>query len=272
MEPMVLPTSISRPQLPTSIGRPQLPDHPVFKEMTKDGVNEDLAFAAMIVYLDLFERKHWWHLDFVFNPVLATFIIFGSKTRNGHCHAVIPIRNANSTSAALSIRKLRTFLKEAPKSFEMLQTEKASFSSIASPRVTMAMLTTDATLVYYQIANGLLKPAPPLNAVQRLEREARRRICRTLVVGGEKVGQSEVVSEGVMEDMELVTFSGDISESVTLDPGEEKKSVDIFEEKIDSSEPSQDQKLSGDKLKLPERRKRRRPREERQPKGDEETN
>ena len=44
------------------------------------------------------------------------------------------------------------------------------------PQVTLGIASRDATLVYYQISDGLLVPQRPLTAAQRLERDAKRKL------------------------------------------------------------------------------------------------
>ena len=44
--------------LASSIPRPQIPDHPLFARfLSLPGVDDDAAFRAVIVYLDLFESR-----------------------------------------------------------------------------------------------------------------------------------------------------------------------------------------------------------------------
>lgn len=221
-----------------SIPRPQITDHPVFSQMRSlPGIDDDGALRGAIVYLDLFEKKRWWGLDFRPFASSSSIFIFGSPTRNGDRHVIIPV----STETKLTIRTLRLYLSEGHKarnvfysealnttSEEYLQSSSALTQSLppnstpcatpipalsSSPKVTLAIVSRDATLVYYQIADGLLRPQRPLTAAQRLQRDALKRMGRGAGVGcGERKETEERLWGGkkprVEEEEDMVSAEG----------------------------------------------------------------
>ena len=52
--------------------------------------------------------KRWWRVDFVLNERLSSILLFGSLTRNGERHVIIPV----ATETKLTIRNLRHYLAE----------------------------------------------------------------------------------------------------------------------------------------------------------------
>jgi len=252
---------------PTSIARPQITDHPVFTQMRAlAGMDDDGALRAAIVYLDLFENKRWWGVDFRNNETSSLMFIFGSPTRNGNRHVIIPI----ATDTKLTIRTLRHYLMEGHKarndfysqapntSMEFLKPNKPETSSptiassnipstsvsscttassnppsdpsstppSSSPKVTLAIVSRDGTLVYYQLADGLLRPQRPLTAAQRLHRDALKRLGKAGIGGGDRketeerlwVGkkprleEKNVEEEPIEADAEMVERGEDVTE------------------------------------------------------------
>lgn len=155
-----------------SLSRPQIVEHPVFLEMKAiPGVSEESAFRSTLIYLDLIERKNWWYLDFKFNEFLQMILIIGSPSKKGPLQLILP----TSSEVKLSAHEMRKFLIEGNNAKENIFKKSCTESLKFSPKVTLAIMSSDSTLVYYHISDGLVKPRQPLTAAERLKKEAERR-------------------------------------------------------------------------------------------------
>jgi len=266
---------------PSSIVRPQITDHPVFTQMRAlPGMNDDAVFRAAIVYLDLFEKKKWWGVDFRNNETSSLIFIFGSPSRNGNRHVIIPV----ATDTNLTIRTLRHYLMEGHKArnefysqflFQAPTVTKTSTASSdipsmpasislttassplpsipsstppsSSPKVTLAIVSRDGTLVYYQLADGLLRPQRPLTAAQRLHRDALKRMGKAGVGCGDRKETEERLWVGKKPRLEGDTennVDGGTDDGVNVEMGESGEGVtgEVAEERDKHEEAEKEEK------------------------------
>ncbi|XP_033731139.1 tRNA-splicing endonuclease subunit Sen15-like isoform X2 [Pecten maximus] len=117
-----------------------------YKEIEKFNItNEEQGKAACLVYLDLCEGKQWWNVDLHPCHDLDLVLISGHATRHTSRELVLPLPRGCSVSPS----DLQNYL------------HKASLGDYHTSGITMAIMDTDSTTVYYKISDGLVPPASP---------------------------------------------------------------------------------------------------------------
>ncbi|OWF44536.1 tRNA-splicing endonuclease subunit Sen15-like [Mizuhopecten yessoensis] len=120
--------------------------HPKYKEIEKYELrNKEQLKAASLVYLDLCEAKQWWNLDL--HPCCELDLVFisGHATRHTPRELVLPLPRGCTVTPS----DLQTYL------------HTLNLESYHTSGITMAIMDTDSTTVYYKISDGLVPPASP---------------------------------------------------------------------------------------------------------------
>ncbi|XP_071480624.1 tRNA-splicing endonuclease subunit Sen15-like [Diadema antillarum] len=139
-------------------------EHPKYKEMLSWGFQDTGQLSStLLVYLDLCEAKNWWNVELHPCGSLQMVYMTGKPSKKEDYVAVLPLQ----TKAVLSPACLSKFLS----SIEPKQSKHTSLDSItphrgaeipeehrATKTLTLAMVDSDSTIVYYRISNGLVSP------------------------------------------------------------------------------------------------------------------
>ena len=150
-----------------------LEDHPKFKEIRSYGYyneNNSLARAAVTVYLDLCESKHWFGVCIRPCESLKLVYITGKRTKKSQFDVVVPL----TIDTALTTEEIQNILQEVnlcEQEGEGRETE----CSPANPRVTIAFCEADSTVVYYDFYQGLEPPDPPDEEEEEVVKPKRKR-------------------------------------------------------------------------------------------------
>ncbi|XP_074120763.1 tRNA-splicing endonuclease subunit Sen15 [Sminthopsis crassicaudata] len=130
--------------------------HPQFLEMLELDVAEtSQVYTAFLVYLDLLEARNWHEVKSVGLPELQLICLHGHEKEGERLQIVVP----TSVHASFSHERIREIMKHACK----LQVEQDSPMSI-----TLAIVESDSTIVYYKLTDGFVMPDPP-DAVEETE-------------------------------------------------------------------------------------------------------
>ncbi|XP_068930514.1 tRNA-splicing endonuclease subunit Sen15 [Petaurus breviceps papuanus] len=123
--------------------------HPQFLEMLELDVAEtSQVYTAFLVYLDLLEGRNWHEVKSVGLPELQLICLHGHEREGERLQIVVP----TSVHASFSHERIRDVMKHACK----LQGEPDSPMSI-----TLAIVESDSTIVYYKLTDGFVVPDPP---------------------------------------------------------------------------------------------------------------
>ncbi|XP_051854752.1 tRNA-splicing endonuclease subunit Sen15 [Antechinus flavipes] len=123
--------------------------HPQFLEMLDLDVAEtSQVYTAFLVYLDLLEARNWHEVKSVGLPELQLICLHGHEKEGERLQIVVP----TSVHAAFSHERIREIMAHACK----LQVEQGSPMSI-----TLAIVESDSTIVYYKLTDGFVMPDPP---------------------------------------------------------------------------------------------------------------
>ncbi|XP_070602409.1 tRNA-splicing endonuclease subunit Sen15 [Erythrolamprus reginae] len=126
-----------------------LSTHPTFtKMMSLEVADSKVVYAAFLVYLDLLEVRNWHEVSFTGLAEFQLVCLHGREKENEPMQAVIP------TPAQLSFSHER--LRQIMKSTGTMQGEPDPPLSI-----TLAIIETDSTIVYYKLTDGFVMPDPP---------------------------------------------------------------------------------------------------------------
>ncbi|XP_013409348.1 tRNA-splicing endonuclease subunit Sen15-like [Lingula anatina] len=121
--------------------------HPKYKEMMSHGFNNsDQALQAMLVYLDLCEAKQWAKVSLhPCSELKMIFLTAQESERDGQAHLMLPIGN----DAELNIAQMKQYI------------DHIKHPSVECPSLTLAIVASDSTILYYKITDGLVPPDPP---------------------------------------------------------------------------------------------------------------
>lgn len=140
-----------------------LEQHPKFKEIQSYGYyngNSSLERAAMTVYLDLCESKHWFSV--VIRPCesLKMVYITGKRTKKSQFDIVVPL----TIDTALTAEEIQNIIQEVNQREQQQQEADREEAGIergcTNSRVTIAFCEADSTVVYYDFFQGLVPPNP----------------------------------------------------------------------------------------------------------------
>lgn len=127
--------------------------HPMYREMKSLGV-EDCAqtHAAFLAYMDLTEVRHWKEVSCLKSSELQVVLLEAREKEDGPVHTVLPL----SVHQSISHNSIRSVL---DRGFPML----------------LCAVSSDSTLVYQRITDGLVTPEPPVGPFQDVERRQHRK-------------------------------------------------------------------------------------------------
>ncbi|XP_072504505.1 tRNA-splicing endonuclease subunit Sen15 [Notamacropus eugenii] len=124
-------------------------EHPQFLEMLELDVAEtSQVYTAFLVYLDLLEGRKWHEVKSVGLPELQLICLHGHESEGERLQIVVP----TSVHASFSHERIREIMKHACR----LQVEPDTPMSI-----TLAIVESDSTVVYYKLTDGFVMPDPP---------------------------------------------------------------------------------------------------------------
>ncbi|XP_072854229.2 tRNA-splicing endonuclease subunit Sen15 isoform X1 [Pogona vitticeps] len=118
------------------------------KMMSLDVADSSSVYAAFLVYLDLLEVRNWYEVSFF---GLAEFQLVGLRGREREAEdfqVVMP----TPVHVSFSHERLRQIMKRA------CALENNPDSSLS---LTLAIVESDSTIVYYKLTDGFVMPNPP---------------------------------------------------------------------------------------------------------------
>ena len=135
-----------------------LENHPKFKEIQSYGYYNEktsMARAAMTVYLDLCESKHWFSVSIHPCQSLKLVYITGKRIKKSQFEIVVPI----TIDTALTTEEIQNIIQEVNVCEGKAVEEDTGMEQ--GPKLTMAFCEADSTVVYYEFFQGLIPPDPP---------------------------------------------------------------------------------------------------------------
>lgn len=151
-----------------------LENHSKFKEIQSYGYfngKPSMARAAMAVYLDLCESKHWFSVSIHPCKSLKLVYITGKRIKKSQFDIVVPL----TIDTALTTEKIQNIIQEVNLCEEKEVEERTGIER--GPKVTMAFCEADSTVVYYDFFQGLVPPDPP-NEEEEVEPKPKRKRTR----------------------------------------------------------------------------------------------
>ncbi|XP_058034571.1 tRNA-splicing endonuclease subunit Sen15 [Ahaetulla prasina] len=146
-----------------------LSTHPTFtKMMSLEVADSGGVYAAFLVYLDLLEVRNWHEVSFTGLAEFQLVCLHGREKETEPLQVVVP------TPAQVSFSHER--LRQIMKSTGTMQAKPDSPLSI-----TLAIVETDSTIVYYKLTDGFVMPDPPdspADADSKQGRKKRKRLLR----------------------------------------------------------------------------------------------
>ncbi|XP_053929526.1 tRNA-splicing endonuclease subunit Sen15 isoform X1 [Cuculus canorus] len=120
-----------------------------FTEMMSLDISDSTQiYAAFLVYLDLLEGKNWHEVKHVGVADLQLICLHARQREQDSLEVMVPL----PVHVSLSHERIREILKTA----SLPQDDPDTPLSI-----TLAIVETDSTIVYYKITDGLVLPDPP---------------------------------------------------------------------------------------------------------------
>ena len=163
----------SRDELQHKVTRENwLEDHPKFKEIHSYGYYDEkssLARAAITVYLDLCENKHWFGVCIRPCESLKLVYVTGKRTKKSQIDVVVPL----TIDKALTTEEIQNILQEVNLCEEEREDGEIE-RSCEGPKVTIAFCESDSTVVYYDFFQGLVPPDPPDEEEEEVEPKRKR--------------------------------------------------------------------------------------------------
>ena len=150
-------------------------NHPKFKEIQSYGFYDgkpSMARAAMTVYLDLCESKHWFSVSIHPCESLKVVYITGKRIKKSPFDIVVPV----TIDTALTTEEIQNIIQEVNLREEK-EVEEDTGNKLA-PKVTMAFCEADSTVVYYDFFQGLVPPDPPKEEAEEEEVKPKRKRTR----------------------------------------------------------------------------------------------
>uniref|UniRef100_A0A8C5U7Y0 tRNA splicing endonuclease subunit 15 n=1 Tax=Malurus cyaneus samueli TaxID=2593467 RepID=A0A8C5U7Y0_9PASS len=122
--------------------------HPTFTEMMSLDVSDSTqVYAAFLVYLDLLEGRNWHEVQPVGVAELQLVCLHGRAREHEGLQVMVPV----PAHILISHERLREILKKA----SLPPQEPDTLVS-----VTLAIVETDSTIVYYKMTDGIVMPDP----------------------------------------------------------------------------------------------------------------
>ncbi|XP_053841691.1 tRNA-splicing endonuclease subunit Sen15 [Vidua macroura] len=123
--------------------------HPTFTEMMSLDVSDSTqVYAAFLVYLDLLEGRNWHEVHPVGVAELQLVCLHARAREQEGLQVMVPV----PAHILISHERLREILKKASLPPEDPDTLLS---------VTLAIVETDSTIVYYKMTDGFVMPDPP---------------------------------------------------------------------------------------------------------------
>ncbi|XP_032922991.1 tRNA-splicing endonuclease subunit Sen15 [Catharus ustulatus] len=123
--------------------------HPTFTEMMSLDVSDSTqVYAAFLVYLDLLEGRNWHEVQPVGVAELQLVCLHARAREQEGLQVMVPV----PAHILISHERLREILKKAALPPEDPDTLLS---------VTLAIVETDSTIVYYKMTDGFVMPDPP---------------------------------------------------------------------------------------------------------------
>ncbi|XP_058699361.1 tRNA-splicing endonuclease subunit Sen15 [Poecile atricapillus] len=123
--------------------------HPAFTEMMALDVSDSTqVYAAFLVYLDLLEGRNWHEVQPVGVEELQLVCLHARAKEQEALQVMVPV----PAHILISHERLREILKKASLPAE----DPGTLVS-----VTLAIVETDSTIVYYKMTDGFVMPDPP---------------------------------------------------------------------------------------------------------------
>ncbi|XP_036244163.1 tRNA-splicing endonuclease subunit Sen15 [Molothrus ater] len=123
--------------------------HPTFTEMMSLDVSDSTqVYAAFLVYLDLLEGRSWHEVQPVGVAELQLVCLHARAKEQEGLQVMVPV----PAHILISHERLREILKKASLPPEDPDTLLS---------VTLAIVETDSTIVYYKMTDGFVMPDPP---------------------------------------------------------------------------------------------------------------
>ncbi|XP_046853185.1 uncharacterized protein LOC124446386 [Xenia sp. Carnegie-2017] len=125
-------------------------NHPKYQEMKSYGGEEISIRAAMIVYLDLIEVKHWFDVELHHCDAIKSVYIVGRPLKKCQIELILPVESSHSFTHS-DLMKYISNICEAYSKIDL---------SVAHKDQTIYVAFTDSssTIVYYKMSNGLIEP------------------------------------------------------------------------------------------------------------------
>ncbi|XP_030311229.1 tRNA-splicing endonuclease subunit Sen15 [Calypte anna] len=126
--------------------------HPTFTEMMSLEIsNSTQIYAAFLVYLDLLEGRNWHEVKHVGVGELQLICLHAREREQESFQVMVPV----PAHLSLSHERIREILEKASLPPEDPDTPLS---------VTLAIVETDSTTVYYKVTDGFVIPDPPDSA------------------------------------------------------------------------------------------------------------
>jgi len=146
-------------------------NHPKFNEIQSYGYyngKPSMARAAMTVYLDLCESKHWFSVSIHPCESLKLVYITGKRIKKSPFDIVVPV----TIDTALTTDEIQNIIQEVNLCEEKEVEEDTGGDR--DPKVTMAFCEADSTVVYYDFFQGLVPPDPPNEEGEEVKAKRKR--------------------------------------------------------------------------------------------------
>ncbi|XP_005506604.3 tRNA-splicing endonuclease subunit Sen15 [Columba livia] len=126
--------------------------HPTFTEMMSLDISDSTQiYVAFLVYLDLLEGRNWHEVKHVGVAELQLICLHAREKEQDGFQVMVPI----PAHISLSHERIREILTKASLPPDNPDTPLS---------VTLAIVETDSTVVYYKVTDGLVMPDPPADA------------------------------------------------------------------------------------------------------------
>ncbi|XP_031451376.1 tRNA-splicing endonuclease subunit Sen15 [Phasianus colchicus] len=123
--------------------------HPTFTAMMSLDISDSSQiYAAFLVYLDLLEGRSWHEVKHVGLAELQLVCLHAREREEGDLQVMVPI----PADVLVSHERLREIMKKAALPHDDPDTPLS---------ITLAIVETDSTIVYYKMTDGFVLPEPP---------------------------------------------------------------------------------------------------------------
>ncbi|XP_064004392.1 tRNA-splicing endonuclease subunit Sen15 [Pogoniulus pusillus] len=123
--------------------------HPTFTEMMSLEISDSAQiYAAFVVYLDLLEGRNWHEVKHVGVAELQLICLHARQKEQDSLQVMVPV----PVHISLSHERIREIVRKASLPPDDPDTPRA---------VTLAIVESDSTTVYYKVTDGFVLPDPP---------------------------------------------------------------------------------------------------------------